>query len=726
MIRLNKNKLSKYLISGFIISFGIIAGIKFYLLGYTHQYKHFVEAFYFNPVETFDNFFHSNSPKDTIHFFISNKNQLQLSRDREKRIGRILDWLSNNRKTAMTVDNKEEVNCNMYYKKKKMRVEIKIPGLMWDHFLNPQKTSLRIKIKDSNNFKGTKQFNLLRPKTRGYLLGYVINKISKNFNIISIDYSPIHVIINGQHMGIYLFEDFFNKYLIEKNHKKDSLIFTINTVKLDNQNNDNKIIKYHPNFNETTQHQKILINNIEDNLKNFNKIIDEDKFITLFAISILTNSWHQFYPTNLFYYYNPHTNLLEPIIREVDPRELSNNDFSDGFEIFKILQSLITNNIFLYNFLNKKSTDLQFMKKLEYKIISIIDDYNNIILSNEFLEYDLIFNKESIVNSWSLNILNKNINLIEKTSFFNNVKNSINDFSNSLDQIDTIWLQGDLIIDKTIIVNPNEVLIINKGSKLEFKNNADIIVYGNIQIDGSKPYPVSIENIDNSFSSIIGINTKDTNNISYTNFHSLSNFDNDLWINSSSLTFYESIIHINNSSFNKNKSGDDYINIVRSSYFINECKFNNIISDAIDIDFSNGIIKNSVFNKVGNDAIDFSGSYSEVSNCKFTNCADKAISCGELSNIRIKDCKITYSNFGIVSKDLSLVNTANTFFSNNNFDLGIYKKKDQYGVGKLIENNNYGILKVLVDKYATYSSNTGSVKIVRIDDSELNNFDNIF
>ncbi len=728
MIRLYKDRLPKHLISGFIILFGIIAGIKFYLLGYAHQSKHFIEAFYFNPVETFDNFLQSDSPKDTIHFFISNKNQLQLSRDREKRIGKILDFLSNKRKRAIINDNKEEVNGNMYYKKKKMRVEIKIPGLMWDHFLNPQKTSLRIKIKDSNNFKGTKQFNLLRPKTRGYLLGYVINKIAKNFNVISIDYSPVHIIINGQHMGIYLFEDFFNKYLIEKNHKKDSLIFTINNRKLDTQSNNNKIKIYHPNLNKLNQYQKTLINNIEDNLESFNKIIDEDKFITLFAIGFLTNSWHQFYSSNLFYYYNPHTNLLEPIIREVNPRELINNDFSGGVEILKILKPLTLDNPLLYNFLNKKSTDLQFMKKLEYKIISIIDDYKNIILSNEFFKYDLIFNKESIVNSWSLNILDKNINIIKKTSFFNYIKNSMNQISNSLDQIDTIRFQENLIIDKTIIVNPSQVLIINEGSKLKFKNNANIIVYGNIQIDGSKTYPVSITNIDNSSSSIIGINTTATNNISYTNFHNLSNFDKDLWINSSSLTFYESIIEIKHSSFNNNKSGDDYLNIVRSSYFINECKFNNIINDAIDIDFSNGTIKNCIFNKIGNDAIDFSGSYSQVSNCKFINCIDKAISCGELSNILIRDCKISFSYFGIVSKDLSLVNTANTFFSNNNFDFGIYKKKDEYGVGRLIENNNFGILKILVDEYATYNNNNNKkkVKIVKINDLEISNLDIIF
>ena len=82
------------------------------------------------------------------------------------------------------------------------------------------------------------------------------------------------------------------------------------------------------------------------------------------------------------------------------------------------------------------------------------------------------------------------------------------------------------IIDKTIIVNPNQVLIINEGSELKFQDNADLIVYGNIQINGTKPSPVSIANVDNSSSSIIVINTTGINNISHTNFHNLSNFDN--------------------------------------------------------------------------------------------------------------------------------------------------------------------------------------------------------
>ena len=726
MIRLYNNKLPNSLIAGFIILFGIIAGIKFYLLGYTHHYKHFIEAFYFNPVETFENFLQSESPKDTIHFFISNKNQLKLSKDREKRIGKVLDWLSNNRKTDINIDNKEAVNCNMYFNKKKMRAEIKIPGLTWDHFLNPQKTSLRIKIKDNNSFKGTKQFNLLRPKTRGYLLNYVINKISKNFNIISIDYIPIHVVINGQDKGIYLFEDFFNKYLIEKNHKKDSLIFSLRTRNSETQKDDNPIKVYHPNFDKINQYQKTLINNFEHNLESFNTNIDEEKFITLCAIGFLSNSWHQFYPTNLFYYYNPHTNLLEPIIREVEPRELTNNDLNSGFEILKVLKALTSDNTFLNSFLKEKSTDLQFIKKLEHKVISVINDYEDIRRSNEFFKYDLIFNRESVVNSWLLNILDKNINIIKKTSFFHKTKNSMNHFSNSLDQVDTIWFQDNLIIDKTIIVNPNQVLIINEGSELKFQDNADLIVYGNIQINGTKPSPVSIANVDNSSSSIIVINTTGINNISHTNFHNLSNFDNDLWINSSSLTFYESIVEIKNSSFNKNRDGDDYLNIVRSSYFINECEFNKVISDAIDIDFSNGIIKNCIFDKVGNDAIDFSGSYSQVSNTKFTNCGDKAISCGEISNIQIRDCKISFSYFGVVSKDLSLVNIENTFFSNNNFDFGIYKKKDEYGVGKLVENNNSGVSKILVDEYANYSSNKHKSRIIKINDLNIKNFDNIF
>ena len=716
MIKLSKNDFPKSLLLFFFITFGFIAGIKSYLLGYTHKYKHFFEAFQYNPTETVHNFFQKSPPNDTIHFFISNKNQLQLSRDRERRIGIVLDWIASNRKDTLLNPYKKEVNCNMYYKNDKIRAKIKIPGLIWDHFLHTKRTSLRIQIKDENNFKGTKQFNLLKPETRGYLFNYIINEITKQKNIISINYSPVQVMINGKSMGIYLFEDFFNKYLIEKNQKKDSIIFRLYP---NNQNSEKKrkVKVYHPSPKKLNQSQQGLVNNIENEIGNLNNILDRDKFITLVSIGFITNSWHQFHYNNLGLYYNTHTNLIEPIIREVKPRELTfNQEVVDGKEILKRIKTLTGLNSFLSDFLIENHNNKKFIKQLEHRTDELINNYDKAISSKEFINYDSIFNTESIVSSWDLNILKKNVSKI-KNSFFDKALNDDTLFFKD-NKRDTIIYEGDLIIDKTITIATNEVLIINPGTKLSFSKNANLIIYGNIQMNGTENKQILIENTDSSFSSILSINANGTNKISYVHFNRLSNLNKNNWINTGALTFYETDIEINNCNFTNNLNGDDYLNIVRSSFQIKDCNFNFILNDAIDIDFSDGFINNSNFINVGNDAIDFSGSKSNVFSCNITKCGDKAISCGEISDIKIEKCDIQSSYWGIVSKDLSLVNVSNTYFLDNNYDFGIYKKKDEFGIGKLIEQNNYGVKKVCIDQYGTYESDNEKIQIVKLNNAK--------
>jgi hypothetical protein len=481
VIKVNQKSIPKIVLYICICLFGFIFGIKFYLLGYTHQYKHFFEAFLYEPSETFNNYFDKKSPEDTLHFYISPKNYMVLSKDRQRRIGLVLDWIGG--EDVMTEKNlyKEEVKCKLYYKRNKMKSKIKIPGLLWDHFLHPWKWSMRVKIRDKNSFKGTKQFNLLRPETREYLIGYIANEIAKIYNIISIEYSPVQVMINGENMGIYLFEDFFNKYLIEKNRKKDSVIFTISPAS-DNKKDRVDLKIFHPSPKKLTNDQKLLISKIENRKISFEQIIDEEKLIVLFALGFVFDSWHHFDSEDLHFYYNPHTNLIEPIIREIQsiPKDLTNRNLSED-DIIKRLELLIDNNPYLSNYLDKNLNDNLFISTLNKTIDDIIKGYFDIISSDEFIKYDSIFNMESIASSWHSNILTNNV------KYLSNTLPKIDGTTKSPSCInDTIIFKGEIIINETIIISENEVLIINEGSNIKFQNNSNLIVYGNIQILGSE------------------------------------------------------------------------------------------------------------------------------------------------------------------------------------------------------------------------------------------------
>ena len=715
MIKANNKKIPDIVLYIFICLFGFIFGVKFYLLGYTHTYKHFFEALQYQPSEAFSNYFDKKVPEDTLKFYISNKNHMRLSKDRQRRIGLVLDWIGG--KNVMTEDNlfKEEVNCNLYYRRDKMRAKIKIPGLSWDHFLHPRKWSLRVSIKDENSFKGTKQFNLLRPETRQYLIGYIANEIAKNHDIIALEYSPVQVIVNGKNLGIHLFEDFFNKYLIEKNKKKDSFIFTISPS--NNKNNDKVEIQiFHPSPRKLTNDQKIIISNLENKKYSFGKIIDKEKLIVLFAVGFIFDSWHHFDCSDLRYYYNPHTNLIEPILRELQslPKNIKNKNLNTGHIITR-LKLLIDNNPFLIDYLENHIHDNNFITKLTKTINEIVRGYSEITTSDQFIKFDSIFNTESITSSWHSTILEENIKyLIDELPKNDTIP------QNSSTINDTITINGNRVINETIVINEKQVLIIDEASTIEFCNNSNLIIYGNIQILGSEKKPVIISNIDDSNSSIVAINTFGVNNIFHANIQGLTSLNHQDWKNSAALTFYESDVVIKHTNFSNNKNGDDYLNIFRTnSYHIEDCHFKNILYDAIDIDFSDGKILHSTFNHIGNDAIDFSGSNANVSYCNFLHCGDKAISCGELSLIEISNCNITASKFGIVSKDYSETRAINIKFLGNQFDLGIYQKKDEYGTGKLVNIGSPGNLTVLLGKKAVYENPSENDLIIR--DSKLVN-----
>ena len=130
-------------------------------------------------------------------------------------------------------------------------------------------------------------------------------------------------------------------------------------------------------------------------------------------------------------------------------------------------------------------------------------------------------------------------------------------------------------------------------------------------------------------------------------------------------------------------SCEDAINIINSKFSISNLSINNAVSDALDLDFSQGYIKNSSFKNVGfrggGDAIDLSGSSVEISNSTFDKVLDKAISIGESSRAVVNKIKIMNSSFGLVTKDGSYLDASDVEFSNIvHVAIMSYQKKPQY------------------------------------------------
>ena len=131
---------------------------------------------------------------------------------------------------------------------------------------------------------------------------------------------------------------------------------------------------------------------------------------------------------------------------------------------------------------------------------------------------------------------------------------------------------------------------------------------------------------------------------------------------------------------------------------MDNCNFSNILSDAIDIDFSDGVIINSTFSKISNDAIDFSGSTSKVTGCSISGIGDKGVSAGEASKVKIEATSISESKFGIVSKDLSEVISSSNSFNKNIYDFSAYNKKEEFGPAIINDEGSIGMNTILLQE----------------------------
>ncbi|MEP1488860.1 MAG: right-handed parallel beta-helix repeat-containing protein [Algibacter sp.] len=542
--------------------------------------------------------------------------------------------------------------------------KLKLFGLYPDHFGDSDGHSFRIKFDGETGF-GKKKVNVLKPISRSFNLDRMVNIIfKKTFNGLDIASEPVNVIFNKKTYGIYLIEDFFDKYLIEGNLNRESLIF--------------EIINNKAYFNHVPKHEKFSVQQTiiddlvsESDFKNFIKLIDEEMLFGFMALSLIINDNHNALDINLHWYYNPLANTFEPTIRETKiahiEKEVLENEFNSK------LNSIIgTRNKVLTDWMSSMSTS-KFNSGISKALAKIENQFNIILEDSSYInfKYKLIgFNSYMTKNE---KLFHENIQTLKRKQYPELIKS-----------IETIRITKDTIINRDIIISKNKSLIIEAGTKVTFTNNSDLIVKsGQLTVNGTDTNGVQFVTNKNSESSIY-INSKKDTKISYASFTNLSALNKGLWKLPSSITLFESNATFLNCEFLDNKSGDDMVNVFSCKDVVfKNCAFSNIKSDAIDSDFSIVDISDCNFTKIGNDAIDGSGSTISINNSFFQYIEDKAISAGEESRFTTVSNTIKNSELGIVSKDGSHLISQNNQLTNNTIDLVLFKKKPIYSYPSL-------------------------------------------
>ncbi len=129
-------------------------------------------------------------------------------------------------------------------------------------------------------------------------------------------------------------------------------------------------------------------------------------------------------------------------------------------------------------------------------------------------------------------------------------------------------------------------------------------------------------------------------------------------------------------------AGEDGLNVKYGRVSVRDSVFEHTWSDAIDLDFCSGeLVGITVRHTTIGDGVDFSGSRIVVRGSALTDIADKGVSAGEGSAVRVAGNRVERAKTGFAAKDLSSVALADNLVAELEIGVAVYQKKPVFGSG---------------------------------------------
>ena len=280
-------------------------------------------------------------------------------------------------------------------------------------------------------------------------------------------------------------------------------------------------------------------------------------------------------------------------------------------------------------------------------------------------------------------------------------------FQLSKDDNTLVLKNKNTIISEKIIIPKGYNVILKAGETIDLINSSAILSYSTFNVNGEKDKMVKVKSSDSTGQGIHVIQINDSSKINYLDFSNQFSFYDTLHSNYQSLpsafTIYGGKVNIENSIF-RNLKSEDAINLFRTEFYIDQVEIIKTFSDAFDADFCNGVMKKCSFINCGNDGVDISGGSLEISESEFLNIKDKAVSAGEKSKLKVSKCSIQNSSMGIISKDLSIVESIENKLLDCEIGYCAFQKKGEFGPGEIFSNNDV-IINCSVNNLIEYNSN---------------------
>lgn len=231
------------------------------------------------------------------------------------------------------------VPADISYQDSTYAVDIRLKG-DWLDQVQGDLWGLRIKTDNDQVIFGTDRFSLQPPGSRHYLNEWIFFEALKDEGVIALNYDFVHANINGEHKGIYAFEEHFTKYLLERNQRRESPILKFNEDQLwqdtavmismgdfgkSNRFINNELvfapvdsfrankIKSDPELSRLYADASAKLYAVNQNQLDPAEVFDIETWTSYLALADVFGSQHGLSWQNLRFYYNPLTALFEPI-----------------------------------------------------------------------------------------------------------------------------------------------------------------------------------------------------------------------------------------------------------------------------------------------------------------------------------------------------------------------------------------------------------------------------
>jgi hypothetical protein len=281
-----------------------------------------------------------------LHIYLTNGALKKLYRKRRETLekpGQILlredeDWV----KASVIADDGRQTE--------KLKAQLRLKGDWGDHIKHPTKLSFRFKVQKEGYVLGMKRFSIQHPETRNFQAELLILDEMRRWGILAPRYRFVDVRINEYRIGIMALEEHISKELLESQQRREGPVVVVDEdpmwrqrdlnarsaaklgTKAPSMNgtnrraNDQPVLQFgspHYNYGTTETNNSIralsMYRDYMDGHLPPEEVFDMPQMARWW---VLVNTWYSCHGVayhNRRFYFNPTTNLLEPIAFDNTP-----------------------------------------------------------------------------------------------------------------------------------------------------------------------------------------------------------------------------------------------------------------------------------------------------------------------------------------------------------------------------------------------------------------------